>query len=194
MQKKSSPILKKIIFLIFFLFYQSIVYSEEMILDQLKNPKITNQSQKWNFITDQVMGGVSTGKFIVENVNGVACYRMTGDVSTKNNGGFIQMRTKLSPEISSKDYDGVYIKVYGNEKNYNIHLRTGLTLAPWQYYSYTFTTTKNWIEIRAPFEQFKKSNFYQPKSILGQNIKSVGLVAGFDDFKSDICLSEIGFY
>ena len=31
-------------------------------------------------------------------------------------------------------------------------------------------------------------------NILGQNIKSVGLVAGFDDFKSDICLSEIGFY
>ena len=47
------------------------------------------------------------------------------------------------------------------------------------------------IEIRAPFTQFKKSNFYQPKSILGQNIKSVGLVAGFDNFKSDICLSEI---
>ena len=26
------------------------------------------------------------------------------------------------------------------------------------------------------------------------SIKSVGLVAGFDNFKSDICLSEIGFY
>ena len=186
--------MKKIIFLIFFLFYQSIVYSEEMILDQLKNPKITNQSQKWNFITDQVMGGVSTGKFIVEKVDGEMCYRMTGDVSTENNGGFIQIRAKLNPEINSKDYEGVYVKVYGNEKNYNLHLRTALTLAPWQYYSYTFTTTKNWIEIRAPFEQFKKSNFYQPKSIVGQNIKSVGLVAGFDDFKSDICLSEIGFY
>ena len=31
-------------------------------------------------------------------------------------------------------------------------------------------------------------------SAITQNIKSVGLVAGFDDFKSDICLSEIGFY
>ena len=31
-------------------------------------------------------------------------------------------------------------------------------------------------------------------SILGQNVKSVGLVAGFDDFKSDVCLAEIGFY
>ena len=46
-----------------------------MILDQLENPKVTNQSQRWNFITDQVMGGVSTGKFIVEKVDGVMCYR-----------------------------------------------------------------------------------------------------------------------
>ena len=165
-----------------------------MILDSLKNPKITNQSQNWNFITDQVMGGVSTGKFIVEKVDGKMCYRMTGNVSTKNNGGFIQIRTKLSPELNSKDYDGVYIKVYGNEKNYNLHLRTELTLAPWQYYSYTFATTKKWTEIRVPFKKFKKSNFYQPKNISGQSIKSVGLVAGFDNFKSDVCLSEIGFY
>ena len=165
-----------------------------MILDQLKNPKLTNQSQQWNFITDQVMGGISTGKFIVQEVDGVKCYRMIGDVSTKNNGGFIQIRAKLSPEVNTKNYNGIYVKVYGNDKNYNIHLRTGLTLAPWQYYSYTFPAMKNWSEIRAPFEKFKKSNFYQPKSILGQNIKSVGLVAGFDNFKSDICLSEIGFY
>ena len=194
MQKKSKSDLKKAIVLILFLLCQSNVSSKDMILDQLKNPKLTNQSQEWNFITDQVMGGVSTGKFMVENVDGVMCYRMTGDVSTRNNGGFIQIRAKLNPEINSNDYDGVYLIVYGNEKNYNLHLRTGLTLAPWQYYSYTFATTKNWSEIRAPFKQFKKSNFYQPKSLLGQNIKSVGLVAGFDDFKSDICLSEIGFY
>ena len=194
MQKKSNTVLKKIIFLILFILCQNNVSSKDMILDNLKNPKLTNQSQQWNFITDQVMGGKSTGKFTVEKVDEVVCYRMIGDISTKNNGGFIQIRAKLSPEINSKNYDGVYIKVYGNEKKYNLHLRTGLTLAPWQYYNYTFDTTKNWNEIKAPFVQFKKSNFYQPKSILGQNIKSVGLVAGFDDFKSDICLSEIGFY
>ncbi len=194
MQKKNNPILKKIIFLILLLLCQNKVSSKNMILDQLENPKLTNQFQQWNFITDQVMGGVSTGKFIVDKVDGVKCYKMTGDVSTKNNGGFIQIRTKLNPEIKSKDYRGIYINVYGNEKSYNIHLRTGLTLAPWQYYSYTFFSSKKWIEIKAPFIEFKKSNFYQPKSILGQNIKSVGLVAGFNDFKSDICLGEIGFY
>tara|TARA_Y100001935_G_C17235154_1_gene472581 strand:- start:41 stop:568 length:528 start_codon:yes stop_codon:yes gene_type:complete len=174
--------------------YQNISFSKEMILDKLENPNLTTQSQKWNFITDQVMGGVSIGKVKVDNINGIKCYRMIGEVSTKNNGGFIQIRAKLSPEINIKDYDGVYVKVYGNEKNYNLHLRTGLTLAPWQYYGYTFFSSKSWTEIRAPFIEFEKSNFYQPKNILGQNIKSIGLVAGFDDFKSDICLGEIGFY
>ena len=77
---------------------------KRQILDQLKNPKLTNQSQQWNFVTDQVMGGLSTGKFIVEKVDGLICYKMTGNVSTKNNGGFIQIRAKLIPEISSKDY------------------------------------------------------------------------------------------
>ena len=37
-----------------------------MILDQLKNPNLTIQSQEWNFISDQVMGGVSSGKFEVD--------------------------------------------------------------------------------------------------------------------------------
>ena len=76
-----------------------------------------------NFVTDR-NGSVSTGRFSVED-DEVICYKMTGDVSTKNNGGFIQIRAKLSPQINTKVYDGVYLKVYGNEKNYNLHLRTG---------------------------------------------------------------------
>ena len=82
-----------------------------MILDQLKKPKITNQSQQWNFITDQVMGGVSTGKFRIDEVDGIKCYRMIGDVSTKNNGGFIQIRTKLIPEIDSNNKNNAFIKI-----------------------------------------------------------------------------------
>ena len=51
------------------------------------------------------MGGISTGKFVVEEVDGMLCYRMIGNVSTKNNGGFIQIRARLSPKINSKDYN-----------------------------------------------------------------------------------------
>ena len=67
-------------------------------------------------------------------------------------------------------------------------------MAPWQYYKYSFKTNSEWTIIKAPFSEFKKSNAYQPKKLVGQNIKTLGLVAGFKDFQADICLSEIGFY
>ena len=165
-----------------------------MIIDKLKYPNLSNQSQEWIFITDKVMGGVSSGKYQVQEIEGRKCHRMTGNVSTKNNGGFIQIRTKLNPKINADDYEGVIIKVYGNQKNYNLHLRTEFTLAPWQYYSYTFNAPKSWTEIRAPFNEFKKSNFYQPKNLNGQKIKSIALVAAFKDFVSDVCLSDFGFF
>ncbi|OCW83475.1 hypothetical protein AKH18_01520 [Pelagibacteraceae bacterium GOM-A4] len=165
-----------------------------MILDELKNPKLTNQKQPWNFITDQVMGGISTGQFKVENIENRICYRMTGNVSTKNNGGFIQIRTILNPTINTLNFEGIYVKVFGNKNNYKLHLRTSLTIAPWQYYSYSFNSPNSWTIIKAPFIMFEKSNFYQPKKIIGQKIKSIGLVAGFQNYESDICLSEIGFY
>ena len=165
-----------------------------MILDDLNNANPNKKKQEWNFISDQVMGGISSGEFEIDFIENIKCYRMTGEVSTKNNGGFIQIRTNLIPELDSKKYDGIYFNVYGNNNKYSLHLRSNLTFAPWQFYSYSFFAPKKWIKIKAPLKDFKKSNFYQPKNIRGQNIKSVGLVAGFDDFRSDICLSEIGFY
>ena len=37
------------------------------ILDQLENPGTTIQGNKWQFFTDGVMGGRSTGKSIIED-------------------------------------------------------------------------------------------------------------------------------
>ena len=99
MLKKNNFDLKKIIILILLSLCQNNSFSKDMILDELNTPNLTNQSQKWYFITDQVMGGVSSGRFQVEEVQNIKCYRMTGDVSTKNNGGFIQIRTKLKPKL-----------------------------------------------------------------------------------------------
>ena len=165
-----------------------------MVLDNLTTPGITTQKQNWSFFTDGVMGGLSQGKAVISNIDGIDCYHMTGDVTTENNGGFIQIRNRLKPSISTKAYQGIYLKVYGNEEDYSIHVRTALTMAPWQYYKYSFKSNKKWNEIRAPFDKFKKSNAYQPSDLLGQKIKTIGLVAGFKNFKADICLSEIGFY
>ena len=56
-------------------------------------------------------------------------------------------------------------------------------------------TAKNkWEKIKLPFNNFKKSNFYQPKQFNYHKIRTIGIVAGFENFKSDISVSEIGFY
>ena len=168
--------------------------SNMYIIDKLDQPGKTIQGQRWSFFTDGVMGGLSEGQAFVSSKDNIKCYQMTGNVTTENNGGFIQMRTLIKPIIKAKDYEGIYIKVYGNNKKYSLHLRTPLTLAPWQYYSYTFVVKNEWSEIKAPFINFKKSNIYQPTHLSKQKIKSIGFVAGFDNFYADTCLAEIGFY
>ena len=137
---------------------------------------------------------LSEGEVNIDKIKNHLCYRMTDNVTTENNVGFIQIRTLISPNIQVNKFKGIYIKVFGNYKNYNLHIRTGLMLAPWQQYGFSFLSPDELIEVKTPFKDFQKSNFYQPKKLLNQKIKSIGLVAGFDNFKSDICLAEIGFY
>ena len=187
--------MKKIYLLLFiFLSFSNVSNAKDMILDNLNTPGKTNQDQKWFFITDKVMGGRSEGKVEIDKMQKKICYRMSGNVTTENNGGFIQIRSLLKPNINGSDYEGIYFKVFGNNKKYFIHLRTQYTVAPWQYYSFGFEANEEWLEIKVPLEEFKKSNFYQPKSLKKQKIQTIGLVAAFDDFDADICLAEIGFY
>ncbi len=55
---------------------------------------------------------------------------MRGDVSTKNNGGFVQIALPLLDKKSdgapfdASAYTGIEIEVSGNNESYNIHFRT----------------------------------------------------------------------
>ena len=122
-------------------------------------------------------------------------YKMTGDVSTANNGGFIQFRADLrSLNLNDNNYEGLRLLVRGNGEVYNIHIRTGMTFMPWQYYSVEFKTSPNWNEVVIPFSNFKRSNFYQPRSFKSKDIATLGIVAYGRDYKADIDLAKIEFY
>ena len=186
---------KYLVFLIvIILSYSTTIRSEVMIIDSLDTQNEGSNSNTWKFFTDGVMGGLSEGRVIKDIVQGVNCYRMSGNVTTENNGGFIQIRLDLNTKDNINEYEGFYIKVYGNNKKYYLHIRTSLTLAPWQYYTHSFNANKQWNIIKTPFNDFKRSNFYQPKKLGNQKIKTVGLIAGFDDYQADVCLAEIGLY
>jgi hypothetical protein len=104
---------------------------------------------RWRFFTDQVMGGVSTGGVAFAQKDGQSFARMTGQVSTANRGGFIQMRLDLASPLP-EGTTGVRLLVRGNDQCYFVHLRTDGTLLPWQYYQAGFDVTESWREVRLP--------------------------------------------
>ena len=165
--------------------------SETMIIDNLTPEK----NQKWVFFTDRVMGGVSSGKLEIGSEEGSKFYRMTGNVSTANNGGFIQFQADLSNISNTEEvFSGIKIKVRGNNENYQIFIRTNLTVLPWQYYSSEFYASNQWKEIKLPFSSFKRSNFYQPKNINNTDIRTLGIVAYGKDYSADLNVGLIEFY
>ncbi len=55
-----------------------------------------NPEERWQFYTDQVMGGVSEVGASVRVDSEGPYVRLEGSVSTANNGGFIQIRRNVS--------------------------------------------------------------------------------------------------
>ena len=147
----------------------------------------------WTYVSDQVMGGVSTGGARIETVDGTSHLRLTGQVSTANRGGFIQARIELQ-DAPPAQAQGVLIRVRGNGEGYFVHLRTGGTLLPWQYYQAPFATTADWVEVRIPFADFKPSGALLRGQIRPDSIRSIGIVAYGRDYTADVSVAEVGFY
>ena len=148
---------------------------------------------RWRFFTDQVMGGVSTGGVTFAQEDGQAFARMTGRVSTANRGGFIQMQLDLAtppPEGTT----GVRMIVRGNGQRYFVHLRTGGTLLPWQYYQAGFDVTESWNEVRLPLEAFEASGGLLRSVPAPGSLTSVAVVAYGRDHDARIDVREVGFY
>ena len=59
----------------------------------------------WSAISDNVMGGISEVNFYEMDDGTDKFYRLEGNVSTKNNGGFIQ--SIINFPVNAEDYQGV---------------------------------------------------------------------------------------
>ena len=146
---------------------------------------------RWQFVSDQVMGGVSTGDLSFELVDGNVIAHMTGNVSTENNGGFIQFRRAISLPDSVK---GLKLRVRGNNQRYFVHIRTGGTVLPWQYYSLEFSASENWEEILLPLKDFGRSSRWLNRVLEPAMVRSLGIVAYGRDHQADIQVSTVEGY
>ena len=150
-------------------------------------------SKRWEFITDQVMGGVSSGNLTFMNENGANFARMTGNVSLENNGGFIQFRRKVTSHFD-KSKQGLELKLRGNKQQYFVHIRTTGTFLPWQYYHAPFSSNSDWTVVRMPFSMFERSSGFLSKKITAKNIRSVGIVAFGKEHEVQLDVKQISIF
>ena len=165
--------------------------------EEFRFPLTADQAAYWRFVTDGVMGGVSRGKLSFESSDDVDYARLTGDVSTANNGGFIQLRAGISMAgfpAGGAGLDGIRILSRGNGETYFVHLRTRDNRRPWHYYSASFTAGDDWQEATLPFNSFLHSAGLSPASPRPQDIVSIGIVAYGRNHRADLSVAAITLY
>jgi hypothetical protein len=166
-----------------------------MLIDDFRDPGGRSRLETpWRFVTDRVMGGVSTGKISFEEMQGRRCLCLYGDVSLDNNGGFIQVSLDLAPEgaMNADEFQGIRLVVRGNGASYNLHLKTVDVRRPWQSYRSSFSTEPEWRETQLPFSGFVPYRIDAPLDL--RKLRRLGIVAIGSTMTAELCVAEIGFY
>ena len=159
--------------------------------DNILKDDFTNENE-WTYIADNVMGGISDGRVEFNLVDSNVYALLSGNVSTENNGGFIQIRRELK-NIDLSKAKSIRVYARGNNEKYYIFLRTTGTILPWQYYSHEFTVNEEYNEFIMPIKDFKKSGTLLAKQINPKKITSVAIVAYGRDHVAEIYVKELEF-
>ena len=176
-------------------FYCMNISAKDLIIDDRSTGStFSNLGDEWRLITDQVMGGVSKGSLSLDSYLGRDCLRIKGHISTRNNGGFVQIALDLIVDkaFAASAFEGIMLDVAGNNEQYNLHLRTSNLWFPWQSYRASFTAANEWKTIKIPFSQITP---YRTTDTFRKNkIERIGLVAIGRQFDADLCVGAVTFY
>ena len=169
---------------------EEVLISDQRLTDQLE----TRLGNRWRLVTDSVMGGVSDGYLSVDTVKGKRCLRLGGSVSLENRGGFLQAALDIQDTIVSDatGFLGLAIEVFGNDHDYNLHLRTRDLWLPWQSYRASFHAPARWQSLKLPFEAF--SGYRIEKKLDLKHLNRIGLLAIGREFFADLCLAKLTLY
>jgi hypothetical protein len=169
----------------------------KLILDDFNDgDSRSSLGTSWQTISDRVMGGRSEIAAQVRDEDGDRFLAMRGEVSLKNNGGFIQVRLPLSDgktALNASEHSGFYITVRGSKGPYFLHLRTPDNRAPWSYYVAGFPVSENWTTITVPWSAFEPVSAGR-RSLDIKKLETIGIVAAEEEFRPELDISEIGLY
>ena len=132
----------------------------------------------WVSVNDNVMGGISEGKFKITQDKTLFFY---GSLSLANNGGFASIRC-LPAQLGLKKNDSIYFQAKGDGREYTMNLYTNKRLTAFSYRQSFQTKNNEWVEISLPLEKFITTSFGKviPKAepINPTDIESLGFMLG----------------
>ncbi len=167
----------------------SVVHADTAVFEDFD----ASAPSRWEFIADGVMGGVSDGQSEIKKDGNTSYIRLTGTVSTANNGGFIQVR-RLLPEAWPAGTEGIALDVRGNGEAYYVFLRTKEATRPWHYYGAVFQTRADWNKVRIPLAAFARSHDFLADTVDPQSVTSIGLVAYGRNHAADLSVATVALY
>jgi len=175
------------------------------IIDDMSEPfPFTSSGNQWDGITDRVIGGVSNGSLTRETMGGKPANVLRGNVSMKNDGGFIQIVTPLSLDptvdefVDASEYDGVELEVYcegGDEEKFNVHLRTPACERKFSSYRATFgIKTGKWETVRLPWDEFAGYGSGPDVTPFVPSLRRLAVVAIGETKDVVLAVGQVGFY
>lgn len=168
---------------------------DDFVIDDRQSSDMTaTLGSSWRLITDGVMGGLSSGSLVHDEIEGRGCLRLYGNVRLENRGGFLQAALDIQQTAASdaSGYQGLLLEVFGNDRDYNLHLRSDDVWLPWQSYRASFHAPHRWREIKLPFKDF---NGYRIGTKLDlEHLERIALLAIGEEFSADLCVARLAFY
>ncbi len=149
----------------------------------------------WRGFSDRVMGGISDAQLETSTLDGVRCARLTGTVTRESNGGFIQMAMyfgRRNAQFDASGYRGLELKVYGNNEDYNVHVRTADCGWYDDSYRYTFFAKPEWQRVQIPWSDFKPNRVTEPLD--SERITRIAILGWMREFEADIGVAEVALY
>jgi hypothetical protein len=136
---------------------------------------------------------MSDGNAAIEIVGDRRALRLQGTVSLERNGGFLQMARPFGLEdlayLHAHPTDGLAIDVCGVPGTYFVHLRTGDTRAPWQYYAADLPVTPHWQRVHVRWSTLVPVSLQTPFAL--SRLQRIGIVAAQSAFHADIAVARI---
>ena len=168
--------------------------SNRLVLSSFQNGYM-HPGVGWRGFSDRVMGGISNATLDSASIAGKNCIRLSGNVTRESNGGFIQMAMYFGRsynELDGSAYRGIDMLVYGNNEDYNLHVRTSDCGWYDQSYRMTFFAEPGWQRLRVPWDAFRPNGLSTPLD--SSRLQRIAILGWMREFEADISLAEISLY